>query len=95
METTNTGKTVYELVRSGEFTPGYTYTSEAEGDFSIALSTTGLTHSGVWTVIRLVEDEITRTQALLVNTESEVLARIYTSEIDDLRKTSTALRQSL
>lgn len=62
METTNKKK-VWELVQSGEFAEGYTYTGEAEDDFTIALSMTGLTFLGLIKLETLVEREIAKTVA--------------------------------
>jgi hypothetical protein len=93
METT-TGKTVYELVRSGEFVEGYTYTSEKKGDFTIAISLTGLTRSGVSKISHLIQIEIDETKARLAGTSNEVLTRIYKAELVDLNKSLKAIERA-
>jgi hypothetical protein len=93
METT-TGKTVYELVRSGEFVEGYAYTSEKKGDFTIAISLTGLTRSGIYKITNLLQTEIDETKANLAGTSNKVLIKIYKAELVDLTKALEAIERA-
>jgi hypothetical protein len=94
METTNTGKSIYELVRCGEFVEGYAYTSEKKGDFTIAISLTGLTRSGVSKISHLVQIEIDETKARLAGTSNELLTKIYKAELVDLDKSLKAIERA-
>ena len=87
METTNK-KEVWELVQSGEFAEGYTYTGEAEGDFTIALSMTGLTFLGLIKLERLVEEEIAET-----NTKDTTIG-LHQEHINELTKVLEAIQRA-
>ena len=86
METTNKKK-VWELVQSGEFAEGYTYTSPVDYDFTIALSMTGLTFLGLLKVERLVEKEIAKTSA-----EDSTIA-LHQEHIIELTKVLEAIQR--
>jgi hypothetical protein len=86
METTTRKKKVWELVQSGEFAEGYAYTGEAEDDFTIALSMTGLTFLGLIKLERLVEEEIARTA------ENNTIA-LHQEHIIELAKVLEALQR--
>jgi hypothetical protein len=87
METTNK-KSVYEIVQSGEFAEGYAYTGEAENDYTIALSMTGLTFLGLIKIERLVEEEIART-----STEDATIG-IHQQHINELTKVLEAIQRA-
>lgn len=85
METT-TKKKVYELVQSGEFAEGYAYIGEAENDFTIALSMSGLTFLGLIKLERLVEEEIAKTNA------EDTTIGLHQEHINELTKVLTAIK---
>jgi hypothetical protein len=85
---TTTKKSVYELVQSGEFAEGYAYTGEAENDYTIALSMTGLTFLGLIKLERLVEEEIART-----NTEDATIG-LHQQHINELTKVLEAIQRA-
>jgi hypothetical protein len=87
METTNK-KSVYEIVQSGEFAEGYAYTGEAENDYTIALSMTGLTFLGLIKIERLVEEEIARTST------EDVTIGIHQEHINELTKVLEAIKRA-
>lgn len=94
METTTKGKSIYELVQSGEFVEGYAYTSEVKGDFTIAISLTGLTRSGLYKVTELLRAEIDETKANLAGTSNKVLIKIYKSDLVELVKVLEAIERA-
>jgi len=87
METTTRKKKVWELVQSGEFAEGYTYTGSADDDYTIALSMTGLTFLGLIKLERLVEAEIAKTSA-----EDSTIA-LHQEHIIELAKVLEALQR--
>jgi hypothetical protein len=86
LETTNKKK-VYELVLTGEFAEGYTYTGVAEDDFTIAISMTGFTFLGLIKLERLVEEEIAKTA------ENNTIA-LHQEHIDELTKVLEAIKRA-
>ena len=55
----------WQLVESGNFIEGYTYTGEAEKDYTIALSITGLNFIGLIKMENLLEAEIAKVKKRL------------------------------
>jgi hypothetical protein len=88
METTNDKKSVYELVQSGEFAEGYAYTGEAENDYTIAISMTGLTFLGLIKLERLVAEEIAET-----NTKDASIG-LHQEHINELTKVLEAIQRA-
>lgn len=86
METTNKKK-VWELVQSGDFAEGYTYTGSAENDYTIAISMTGFTFLGLIKLERLLEEEIARTA------ENTTIA-LYQEHINELTKVLEAIKRA-
>lgn len=86
METTEKKK-VWELVLTGEFAEGYTYTGSAENDYTIAISMTGFTFLGLIKLERLVEEEIARTA------ENTTIA-LHQEHINELTKVLEAIQRA-
>jgi hypothetical protein len=86
METTTRKKKVWELVQSGEFAEGYTYTGSADDDYTIAISMTGFTFLGLIKLERLVEEEIAKTA------ENSTIA-LHQEHIIELAKVLEALQR--
>lgn len=87
METT-TKKKVYELVESGEFAEGYTYTGSAENDYTIAISMTGFTFLGLIKLERLLEEEIAKTSM------EDTTIGLHQEHINELTKVLEAIKRA-
>jgi len=88
---TTTIKHHWQAVESGNFIEGYTYTSERDGDFTIALSITGINFMGLIKMENLLEAEIAETEKIIADGST---SEYYTKHLDELTKCLEALKRA-